>query len=80
MNGGFVLTMATIRENEWITKQIAKKVIRKYFGCKRFYTNHSLRNNKVSFCQRRDKGIHTSFRMQFNKSNPFRITARPNHR
>ena len=40
MHGGVILTKATIRENYWILKlrQIAKKVIRNSFRCKRFHT------------------------------------------
>ena len=35
MHGGVIMTIATIRENYWISKlqQIAKRVIRKCFGC-----------------------------------------------
>ena len=38
--GGDILTMAAIKENYWIPKlkQIAKRVNRNCFGCKRFHT------------------------------------------
>ena len=42
MHGGVISTMAAVRENYWITKlwQLTKKVIRNFFGCKRFQVKH----------------------------------------
>ena len=39
MNGGVILTIAAIRKSYWIPKlrQIANRVIRNCFGCKRFH-------------------------------------------
>ena len=40
MHGGFILTMAAVRENYWISKpgRLAKRVVRNCFWCKRFDT------------------------------------------
>ena len=40
MHGGVILKMVVIREKYWIPKlrQIPKRVIRKFFGCKKFHT------------------------------------------
>ena len=40
MRGGVILTMTIIKKNCWISRlrQVAKRVTRKFFACKRIYT------------------------------------------
>ena len=53
MHGEFILTMAAVRENYWISKpgRLAKRVVRNCFGAKDSIPNHSLHKNKAFFRQ-----------------------------
>ena len=68
--GHYTTTNKTMKQNK-TTGTILCQVVRTDFVGPIMYPNKN---------RRREKGIHTSFHMQFNKSNPFRTTARSNHK
>ena len=59
MHGGVILTMTVIMENYWIPKlqQIAKRVIRKCFGCQWFHPKPFTSRQKSIFPSDRATGI-----------------------